>query len=776
MFQMTSPMRQRGIATLLIVLLLGLAVTVTIAATIYGLRSNQQQQVTTHSVRSAQAAAWRGVESVRQYLLALDNVTYQSWIDKPPAFPLMINGLSVIGVSQAKITQIDKTTSGYQLVSQITGISADGDPNTRTTATVDVVYNVSSGSAHPGNSRIQCSLKPSVPMVFNTDLTISGGSLGVTNAINFENIAVNGDINLTNASQATISGCSTGNVFLSGGGIKPNGHIFSYGDITVQSMTPPSGTTLWGRNVSLDGSASNARYAALQAGGYQSDVLDSKEQIIGHAVVGGNLIPSTVTSSVLPWSEGKLIPLPNPIIITMNDAASALVDLSSATINPVSGEVSNLGKSVSKLSGSVTLPSAIHFKANSIAGGNIRFAGLSQTQLVWGNAIEAALGLQGFEVNKMLANGELKAGRGSIQSLLGGADLWASGAQGSTVYKNYTNFLSVDSGAIAGSVFYGSDRAPLPRGDFAAAGLKIQPQQSVSPGLPGLPYCEVRVESIVANDYKAIANYVFELINGVPYLTVQHVQTDTGMSLDGKYNLKTTNISRLPVSSGKAFIACTQEPDQWGNGRCTQLADTTAATGWQFTNIYRFPPGIAWFDRSVTMNGSQPVLYNTIISAGDVTFTTSGNTKTVTAPNFSTPDTICNGPFWPTNLCDKKEKPSRFASWKDTDGAVHFGLPVGNLVVGAEGNGSLAGWTFNGHIILNQSLITSANKALIQGSLTVGAGGDKSTKGKTTITAGGAEVRIPSNTANSFIPGPCESSTDQIPGPNTVEVLWSRYL
>lgn len=774
MHLLTTPFRQRGIATLLIVLLLGLAVSVTVAATIFSLRSNQQLQITTHSVRSAQAAAWRGVEAIRQYLLSLENTTYDSWINDPPSFPLTIKSLSSIGVSQAKITKIEKTTTGYLVMSQVTGVSAEADEKIRTSAIVDVVYNIAAGKQQAGQSSIKCSLKPSVPLVFNTPLDITGGSLAVTNSVNFENIAVNGPISLQNASQASISGCSTGDIFLSGGGIKQNGHLFSYGKITVKSMSPPNGTTLWGKEIVLDGSASNAQYAALQAGGYDVEVLNTKEQVIGHAIVGGKILPTSMTSAALPLSKGRVIPFSNRIIITLNDQSTALVDLALASINANTGEVSNLDSAVSDITGSASLPGSIHFQATGIAGGDIRFEGLSNTQLVWGNSIYAALGLQGFQVQKMLANAELQAGRGTIASLTGGADLWAKGAQGNPLYKNYTNFTRIDSGSIAGSVFYGSDRAALPTTDFAAAGVRIQKQQPVTPGLPGLPYCDVRVESIKANDYKTIANYIFELKDGVPFLTIQNVKTDTGKSLDGQYNLKTTNISRLPEKTGNAFIACYQEPDQWGNGVCRELSQTSATTGWQLSNIYRFPPGVVWFDRSVTINGSQPVLYNTIISAGDVIFTANGSTKTVTAPNFSTAKTICDGSFWPTNLCDKSHQPSLFASWKDTDGATHFGLPVGNLAIGAEGSGSLAGWTLNGHVVLNQTLITSANKAKIQGSLTVGA--NSNANNRTTITAGGAEVQIPSSSDNSYIPGPCQTNTSTIPGPNTVEVFWSRYL
>ena len=779
MHRFKSPQRQNGIATILIVLLLGLAVSVTVAATVYGLRSNQQQQVTTHAVSAAQAAAWRGVETVRQYLLKADQEAFKKWAAHQDQLPLPIHGLDGINIpdGNAFMTRITSLDSGthYQLTCRITGFSAAADVSNKTSATVEVVYDVNTGtSTVPGKST--CTNVPSVPVIFNGNLNITGGSLGVTNTTSYENIAVIGDINLTNASQASISGCATGNIFLNGGGIKENGHLFSGGKITVNSMTPPNGTTLWGKEIELDSSASGAKYKALQAGGYTADVLDQRNLLIGHATVGGTIIPSTVTSNGLPWSAGTLIPFANPIVITLTDGSTFLVDLSIASINPNSGEVTNLQKAATPLispNGTATLPTNLHFVATAIAGGNISFASLGQTDLVWGNTIQASLGLQGFQITSLYANGELQAGRGSIQKFLGGADLWAKPAQGSTQIKNYSNFPTIASGSLAGSVFYNSARSAFPNSDLSAVGLQIQTPQSVSPGLPGAPYCESRVQAFQADTLKSSANYVFELIDNVPYLTIKNVKTAGDLSLDGKYNLKTTDISMLPAAGGKAFIACTQQPDQWGNGRCRQLKDTTATTGWQFTDIYRFPPGVAWFDRSVTINGAQPKLLNTILSAGDVVFTTRGTTRTVMAPNFSTPADVCDGDFWPTNLCDKSSKPSRFSTWKDETGAIHTGQAIANLAVAAEGDGDLAGWTFYGHMLLNKALRTSASKAIIYGSLTVGAGAPGST---TAITAGGAEVRLPNSADNFFRPGMCAPLNPSPIPSNQAFVTWSHYL
>src|SRR5690606_12652821 len=63
--RLKRPARQRGVATILIVLMVGLAVSVTVPAALYALRGNQLARLASHSATSAQAAAWRGAECRR---------------------------------------------------------------------------------------------------------------------------------------------------------------------------------------------------------------------------------------------------------------------------------------------------------------------------------------------------------------------------------------------------------------------------------------------------------------------------------------------------------------------------------------------------------------------------------------------------------------------------------------------------------------------------------------------------------------------------------------
>ena len=71
MTQVTSPHHQRGIAVVLVVIAMGVAMT---AATFGAMRlvsSTQNQGMGLHSSTQAQARAWQGIEIVHRYLLML---------------------------------------------------------------------------------------------------------------------------------------------------------------------------------------------------------------------------------------------------------------------------------------------------------------------------------------------------------------------------------------------------------------------------------------------------------------------------------------------------------------------------------------------------------------------------------------------------------------------------------------------------------------------------------------------------------------------------------
>ena len=63
--------RQRGVATLLVILMVGVGLVSVSLGTLHSVRSAQERQLVAHAQVNAQAAVWATVDVVRQYLKTL---------------------------------------------------------------------------------------------------------------------------------------------------------------------------------------------------------------------------------------------------------------------------------------------------------------------------------------------------------------------------------------------------------------------------------------------------------------------------------------------------------------------------------------------------------------------------------------------------------------------------------------------------------------------------------------------------------------------------------
>ena len=733
----SSPRKQRGITTILIVLMVGLAVSVTVAATIHSLRGTQSQQLTTHSATAAQAAAWRGVEALRLYLLQVEKNMWPSWVGNDAK---QVSGLGALGVRSAVVSSVQTVGSGmYQVTARVTGEAGVG--SALTTATVEVVYDVAPGSGTPGTPEV-CHSLPNAPMVFNGNLNYSGGSLEVVNPVDYENVVVAGDLTIGGGSTARISGCVKGNVSLSGGGITNNGHLHSEGDISINQMGNPSGTTLWGRNVSVGNGVSGGNYAAIKAGAY-SAVVYSGGRAIGTAEVGGKLVAATVTGGI-PWTKGNVVPFnTGRLVITLNDQSRFLLDLGKVAIDADSGAVTGVAAATRLRDDKDTgpddaeLPDALTFTSVSVAGGNASLHTLSVGQL-WGQKV-SVLGWSG-SYNTLWAGGDIDMVSGTIGNLVGGGDMTARDVR------------VTGSGRLAGSL-----NTPLANVLGAQAGT--------SPGLPGIPWCDARVKAVDAENYKGMANYVFESVNGLPQLTIQHVKRADGSSIDGIYPLRNPSAAQLGVL--QELMTCTN-----GNAQgCLGMRQSNGS--WLLDGVRKMPAGVLWFDAAVAVRGTTVDLLNTVVNkGGDVTLDSSGH-RDLVAPNFAGASRVCGGAFHPSNLCASR---SAFVTWEGTDSegktTTYTGLPIGNAAIIAEEGAAMAGWTIRGSVLLGKQLATSGAVVTIHGSLTVGS----NQRADTTITAGGISLQVPDGSGLNLLPV-CGGGSSGIPSaPANASVLWSRYL
>jgi hypothetical protein len=742
--------RQRGVATLLIVLMVGLAVSVTVAATIYSLRGTQSQQLTTHSATAAQAAAWRGVEALRLYLLQVETTVWPGWVGNDAK---QVSGLEALGVRAATVTSIEATGSNqYRVSAQVIGTAGVG--SALTTATVEVIYDVVPGSGTPGIPPV-CASMPKAPMVFNGNLDYSGGKLDVTNSVDYENIVVAGNLTIGGGSTARISGCVKGDVSLSGGGITDNGHLYSEGTIRINGMGNPNGTTLWARNVEIGSGVGGGSYAAIKAGAYAVGVY-SGTALIGTAEVGGHLIASTVTGGT-PWVTGTVAPMNGGhAVITLADQSQFLLDFSAqdsagtplVNVDASTGLVTGAA-TAERLKGAdtVSLPDALSFRSTRIAGGTVGLATLTVGQL-WGYNVTVS-GWSG-KYETLWASGTIAMTSGTVKNLLGGGDM--------TV-----NQVSVSgSGRLAGNL-----NMPVNNVQTRQAGT--------SPGLPGIPYCEARVKPVDADNFLAMANYAFSTVDGAAQLTIRNVKRANGDSIDGVYPLSNPSPAQLAIL--QELMTCNYTNEKG----CLKARQSDGS--WLLHGVTKMPVGVLWFDQSVKIDGTSTDFLNTVVvrgcddpsqatCGGNVTLTTAGH-RDLIAPNFAGAAKVCGGDFYPTNLCASR---SQLVEWEgqgaDGKPQTYQGLPIANTTIIAEGAADIAGWVMRGSVMLGKQLSTSGATVTIHGSLTVGSNQTADTK----ISAGGIAVDVPSGGGLNLLPV-CSTGSGGLPAsPASASVQWSRYL
>ena len=803
MLRSTHPLApQRGIATVLILLLVGLSLSAAVFGTAHYIRSQQQQDVAAHAQTQAQMKAWTGTELVRQYLQQLqDSGQLAALYAKAPPFDLTLSGDGVTSAVLARITATDSTAK--TVTARITGVTAP-DSSAEARAVVEVVYGAEAGSEP------QPPAMPRASAVFRGDLSISGGTTSFSNnegASGYQKIAVDGKLTIASASQAKISGCTKGDINMSGGGIDDNAMLSSQnGTITIGSISMPKNATLWGSGLNIANSGSGS-FFALKAGAYRARVMVGNV-VAGTANVGGVLIdvPSGsplpwITGTVKPWATGRQL-------ITLADGGEYLLDMAKTSIAAQTGQVTvaNLDDAVEKVNdqGEASFPSSFKLVSTALSGGDIT---LYQTKAAetWGHVLTFQPG-GGAEFAVVKANGslEIKRRNDKVEELRSGGSLYLREAQ----YTEHQWWTEKDGfpnlkGQIAGSVIM-KNGAVLP--DTAKAKQELQGQgfevkqntidtetnKSLTTGLPGEVFCDTRVHAFDAAAYRSQANYIFDFdSDGKPRLTIQNVKLRPGggaseVSIDkANIDLKTVDpVSgtkpgdmKLRLIQGKKFLGCSnQAPENQYSDALACLRSATPQSGWNLSGITKFPPGIALFIGPVTINGvagSQGALYNTILATGDVTLTGSGHGPLI-APNFASPvEKLCGGDFYPSNLCKSSTELQTWNDPSDTTKKI-TGLPLANIAIGTNANLAGNSWEgdngIKGHVIVGKGFTTSGATISIKGTITVGV----NEPGNTTLQQGGFQIDTTSMTKDQqYMPVPGGGSAA---APGGVRLKWSRYL
>lgn len=294
---------QKGIATILTVMLVGIVLSVTILGTAYYIRAKQHAEVANHAVTNAQSGAWIGVELLRKYFESLNKTQLDSLQTGSAAI-----GLSGITASIDTITAPTNSTDPYQIIATIKNISS----TSQAASSIRVLYNVVPSTSSSGGS----GSGTTSAMDIYSDLDLSGGitfsqngtgKVGINVYGNFstggiglkgiDTLTTTGDVTLD--SQAQINNIySNGNVTLKGGSsaqlisakgwidIKSGatqGDLYADKYITISNGSLNSATTLSYIDVSGGGTSAKTLtagdYVNVSGGGTTVDTIQSKGNV-----------------------------------------------------------------------------------------------------------------------------------------------------------------------------------------------------------------------------------------------------------------------------------------------------------------------------------------------------------------------------------------------------------------------------------------------------------------------------------------------------------------
>jgi len=293
------PNTQSGFATVLVVLLVGLAVAASALGTAYYINTSQRTLVSSHALTNAQSGAWSGVEIFRKYLLSREETD----LTKLNGQNLVLN---VQGGKELKINNITSSQTStepniYRVTAKVQNIS----DNSAASSTIQVVYEISfnDDTEDDDSSSGSESTFPSA-MNFYGNLDANGG-IKISNAGDRAVVNVAGNFStgtgLTGVKELKV----IGDVNISGGGITGLENIYSNGNVTLNASGSANLVSAKGQ-VKTSGSVSAKNIYAdgdvIYDSSGNSNSIDSKGSItvsrnatVNQATAGVNILLSNGT-------------------------------------------------------------------------------------------------------------------------------------------------------------------------------------------------------------------------------------------------------------------------------------------------------------------------------------------------------------------------------------------------------------------------------------------------------------------------------------------------
>jgi len=326
--------KQRGIATLLVLLLVGIAISAAIFGSLRYIQGSQDQTTAFHAQTQAQLKAWSGVDMLYQYFLGLIKEDPQPDIDDlldALEEAMLDNNFQLLaGNPEAKITNVDH--DNQRITVNITGTSGATGGRAESTSKIQVVYLLSDdGGGKPSGCAPFCSDGPPSVITFNRNLRLEG-SISVTTQpgesyeINVKGVVTTGGNSITGVD--TIN--ATDSIQIGSGSTYKN--LRSNGDIAITGSVTVSNSMMALGNICMTGSASvpgltkangfvygvgSASFGQIEARGVStyagtSPQCNSYSRIDGHGntfgvwLAGNNTAGSVKTSASVAHDSGTI--------------------------------------------------------------------------------------------------------------------------------------------------------------------------------------------------------------------------------------------------------------------------------------------------------------------------------------------------------------------------------------------------------------------------------------------------------------------------------------
>lgn len=288
---------QRGISSVLFMLLTGLSLGAMVFGAIYYVRGLQSQSVTVHAATQAQLKAWSGVEALRQHLYQLGAVEAAKLT---PNQAVTFAGLSGVSASVVDVLANDSANcgGGTRVGFNITGSS--GGANALLAASFCAKGN--GGTPGSGGPSPAVNIKGNLDLggdlnVLGDDKTrvvVDGKVSGSGSLSGISNLYATGDITLGGSTNFDVL-FSEGSINLSGSGIysavQAMKNVALSGGVAVGSMTANGTVTIASNSVTEMNAIGNvslgdgAKLGSLKTRG---NVVASNSAISGNAAVAGN--------------------------------------------------------------------------------------------------------------------------------------------------------------------------------------------------------------------------------------------------------------------------------------------------------------------------------------------------------------------------------------------------------------------------------------------------------------------------------------------------------